>query len=61
MRVWTPAPGPTSGEDKFVGDATNDTVNGGGRNDTLYGNGGDDWLEAARAMTCSTVALETTP
>ena len=53
MGIWTPGPGPTAGDDVFVGDATseiasggagNDTLNGGAGNDTLIGGLGDDTL-----------------
>lgn len=44
MGVWTPGPGPTTGDDTFVGDNTNEVASGGEGNDTLFGNGGSDTL-----------------
>jgi Ca2+-binding RTX toxin-like protein len=44
MGVWTPGPGPTNGNDTFVGNGTNETADGGAGNDTLNGNGGSDTL-----------------
>jgi Ca2+-binding RTX toxin-like protein len=44
MGRWTPGPGPTSGNDTFTGDATDETAAGGLGNDTLSGWGGNDTL-----------------
>jgi Ca2+-binding RTX toxin-like protein len=41
---WTPGPGPTDGDDEYVGDGTNETAVGGLGADTLSGAGGVDWL-----------------
>lgn len=41
---WTPGPGPTAGDDTYVGDGTDETVSGGDGNDTLSGGGGNDTL-----------------
>jgi Ca2+-binding RTX toxin-like protein len=45
MGVWEPGPGPTAGDDLFIGDAANETVDGLAGNDTLEGGQGDDTLE----------------
>src|SRR5262245_15724252 len=45
MGTWTPGPGPTSGNDTYVGDGTNESVEGGLGDDTLNGAGGDDTLD----------------
>jgi Ca2+-binding RTX toxin-like protein len=44
MGTWTPGPGPTAGNDTFVGDGANDVIDGLDGNDILNGNGGDDIL-----------------
>ncbi|HJS79150.1 MAG TPA: calcium-binding protein, partial [Vitreimonas sp.] len=44
MGVWTPGPGPTDGNDTFVGDGTNEMADGGAGDDTLQGEGGNDTL-----------------
>jgi hypothetical protein len=44
MGIWTPGPGATEGNDIFVGDGTDEIVNGLGGLDTLTGNGGNDTL-----------------
>lgn len=44
MGVWTPGVGPTSGDDTFTGDASNEAASGGTGNDTLDGGDGDDVL-----------------
>jgi Ca2+-binding RTX toxin-like protein/Tol biopolymer transport system component len=44
MGIWTPGPGPTTGDDVFAGGAENDIVDGGAGNDTVGGGLGDDIL-----------------
>ena len=44
MGIWTPGPGPTVGDDVFVGDSTNEIASGVAGNDTLNGGAGDDTL-----------------
>lgn len=44
MGTWNPGPGPTDGNDTFVGDETDETANGGLGDDTLDGAGGADTL-----------------
>jgi hypothetical protein len=44
MGIWTPGPGPTVGDDVFVGDATSEIASGGAGNDTLNGDAGNDTL-----------------
>ena len=41
---WTPGPGATSGADTYVGDGTDEVVDGLGGNDTLSGGGGADTI-----------------
>ncbi len=54
MGTWLPGPGPTGGDDVFIGNSTNevasggagnDDINGGGGLDTLIGGAGDDFLD----------------
>ncbi|MEQ1707165.1 MAG: calcium-binding protein [Terricaulis sp.] len=44
MGTWNPGPGPTSGDDIFTGDASNETADGGDGNDILAGGAGSDVL-----------------
>jgi Ca2+-binding RTX toxin-like protein len=44
MGTWTPGPGPTGGDDTFLGDSGNEVASGAAGNDTLKGNGGNDAL-----------------
>src|SRR5262245_24992619 len=44
MGTWTPGPGPTAGDDTFIGDNTDETADGGAGNDTLSGGDGADIL-----------------
>lgn len=61
MGVWTPGPGPSSDDDVFIGDGSNEVASGGAGADTLYGNGGDDILyghsEGAHGFITSTIVL----
>src|SRR5690242_13642441 len=41
---WTPGPGATSGADTYVGDGTNEVIDGLGGDDTLSGGGGADTI-----------------
>ncbi len=45
MGTWNPGPGPTTGDDTFLGDGTDETSNGGAGNDTLDGGAGLDSLD----------------
>lgn len=45
MGTWNPPGGPTSGNDRFTGDASAENANGGAGDDRLIGNGGADTLE----------------
>lgn len=55
MSIWLPGPGPTNGNDSFVGSGTNDknidalggndTIEAGGGNDTVHGSDGDDRIK----------------
>jgi Ca2+-binding RTX toxin-like protein len=44
MGTWNPGPGPTTGDDTFLGDGTDETADGGEGNDTLDGGAGLDSL-----------------
>ena len=50
MGIWTPGPGPTDGDDTFIGDETDETADGGEGNDTLEGGGGDDALSGGAGV-----------
>jgi Ca2+-binding RTX toxin-like protein len=42
--TWSPGPGATAGDDLYVGDGDNETIDGLGGNDIMVGAGGDDIL-----------------
>ena len=44
MGIWTPGPGASSGNDRFVGDSSDETAYGGDGNDRMDGKAGTDIL-----------------
>jgi len=53
MGTWNPGPGGTNGDDTFVGNATNETIQGLDGQDNLQGNGGDDTFIISAASNIS--------